>query len=66
MEILSRYYFQSGKIIGALKSDPEIAEAIGLIHDTTKYAGILAGKFSQPDNSLPGSVQEEQEKKEGE
>ena len=65
MDILSRYYFQRGKIIGALKSDPEITEAIGLVNDTAKYSGILAGKFSQPDHSLPGSVQEEQEMKEG-
>jgi carboxyl-terminal processing protease len=65
MDILSRYYFQRGKIIGALKSDPEISEATGLINDKEKYSGVLAGKFSEPDHSLPGSVQEEQERKDG-
>jgi len=34
-------------------------EAIGVLKDADRYAGILAGKYSQPDNSLPGSVEEE-------
>jgi carboxyl-terminal processing protease len=61
MEILGRYYFQKGKIVGMLSSDQVLKEAIDLLKDNTKYSGILAGKFSQPDNSLPGSVEEEQQ-----
>ncbi|MCX6281040.1 MAG: S41 family peptidase [Bacteroidetes bacterium] len=59
MDILARYYFQKGKIIGSLKTDPVLNDAVGVLKDTEKYAGILAGKYSQPDNSLPGSVEEE-------
>ncbi|MCX6283096.1 MAG: S41 family peptidase [Bacteroidetes bacterium] len=59
MDILARYYYQKGKIIGSLKTDPVLNEAIGVLRDADRYAGILAGKFSQPDNSLPGSVEEE-------
>jgi len=59
MDILSRYYYQKGKIIGSLKTDPVLNEAINVLKDSVRYSGILAGKFSQPDNSLPGSVEEE-------
>ncbi len=59
MDILARYYYQKGKIIGSLKTDPVLNEAIGVLKDADRYAGILAGKYSQPDNSLPGSVEEE-------
>ena len=65
MDILARYYYQKGKIIGSLKTDPLINEAIGVLKDSDRYAGILAGKFSQPDNSLPGSVEEELHSKDG-
>ena len=59
MDILARYYFQKGKIIGSLKTDPALNDAIAVLKDPGRYAGILAGKYSRPDNSLPGSVQEE-------
>ena len=65
MDILSRYYYQKGKIIGSLKTDPVLNEGLALIKDTEKYSAILSGKFSQPDNSLPGSVEEEQLLKDG-
>ena len=59
MDILSRYYYQKGKIIGSLKTDPVLNNALKVLKDSEEYSGILAGKFSQPDNSLPGSVEEE-------
>jgi len=65
MDILSRYYYQKGKVIGTLKTDPLLKDAIGILNDPTRYSGILAGKYSQPDNSLPGSVEEELQSKEG-
>jgi carboxyl-terminal processing protease len=64
-DILGRYYYQKGKIIGALKTDPVLNNALGVLKDSARYAGILAGKFSQPDNSLPGSVEEELHSKDG-
>ncbi len=40
-EIVSRYYFQKGKIQIGLRNDSEIKEAIALINDPTKYAKLL-------------------------
>lgn len=42
-EIVSRYYFQEGKIIKALDNDQEIQEAVKLINNPTLYAKILKG-----------------------
>jgi len=65
MDILARYYYQKGKIIGSLKTDPVLNDAVTVLKDNARYTGILAGKYSQPDNSLPGSVEEELHSKDG-
>ena len=65
MDILSRYYYQKGKVIGSLYTDPVLNDATGVLKDPARYAGILEGKYSQPDNSLPGSVEEEIHSKDG-
>jgi len=65
VDILGRYYYQKGKIIGTLNTDPVLNDAFKVLRDTARYSGILAGKFSQVDNSLPGSVEEELHTKEG-
>ena len=64
-DILGRYYYQKGKIIGTLKTDPLLNDAFSVLKDSARYTGILAGKFSQLDNSLPGSVEEELHSKDG-
>jgi carboxyl-terminal processing protease len=43
-EIVTRYYFIKGRIQNQLKSDEEIAEAIRLINNSSKYASILGSK----------------------
>ncbi|MBK8623560.1 MAG: hypothetical protein IPN79_17850 [Saprospiraceae bacterium] len=43
-EIVSRYYLQSGKVRYALNVDPEIKEAIQVLHDTKRYQQILTKK----------------------
>ncbi|MEL6864980.1 MAG: S41 family peptidase [Bacteroidota bacterium] len=40
-EIVSRYYYQKGKIQIGLKNDQEVAEAIKMINDETAYKSIL-------------------------
>ena len=40
-EIVSRYYFQKGKIEVGLKNDEEIKEAIAIINDTGEYKKLL-------------------------
>ena len=43
LEIISRYYYQTGKIIASLASDKEIDRAIELIGQHDDYTSILAG-----------------------
>lgn len=43
-EIVSRYYYQKGKIHQALDNDPEISEAVAVLKDTNRYKKILSGK----------------------
>lgn len=40
-EIISRYYYQTGKYIDMLRSDPEISAAKVLLRDTERYTSIL-------------------------
>ena len=40
-EIVSRYYFEAGKVVQQLKNDHEVAEAIKLLKDKERYASIL-------------------------
>ncbi len=43
-ELLSRYYFQSGKIEAALEDDTEIKEAINLLDNQNRYNHLLGRK----------------------
>ncbi|PLW94945.1 MAG: peptidase S41 [Marinilabiliales bacterium] len=43
-EIISRYYYQRGRIIFNIERDPEIKEAINLLLNPDKYSKILSGK----------------------
>ncbi len=40
-EIIGRYYYQRGKILNNLNSDPEVQEAISILRDTDRYDAIL-------------------------
>jgi carboxyl-terminal processing protease len=42
-EIVSRYYFQSGRIENKLGSDPYIKRAIEILSNKTEYNGVLLG-----------------------
>ena len=61
MEIVTRYYYQKGKIISALKHDPELLDAIATIKDSEKYSGILSGKYVQPKPEIPVKSDDEDE-----
>lgn len=47
-EIVSRYYYQKGRIKASLESDPAISKAIGLIGEKQNYTSILSGKSLNP------------------
>lgn len=41
IEIVSRYYYQTGKIVASLKNDPELKKAIGVLNDQPVYKKLL-------------------------
>lgn len=43
-EIITRYYYQSGRSKHTLSGDPEVAEAISVLKDPARYRKILARK----------------------
>jgi carboxyl-terminal processing protease len=51
MEIVSRYYYQKGKIITSLDDDKDLSEAVKTLNDQTLYKSILAGTFKQPEGN---------------
>ena len=46
-EIVSRYYFQKGRIEASLKHDQEINKALELIKNKALYASILDGSKAE-------------------
>lgn len=44
LEITSRYEGQVGKIRAGINSDPEVSEALNIIHNDTRYTNILSGE----------------------
>jgi carboxyl-terminal processing protease len=45
LEIISRYYYQKGKLIANLKSDTEIKRALEILRNKELYASILDGSY---------------------
>lgn len=45
-EIVSRYYFQSGRIEASLSRDPDVAVALEVLQDQSLYSSILDGTFA--------------------
>ncbi len=43
-EIVTRYYFQKGRLQNQLKEDDEVLEAINILGNTSKYNALLSGK----------------------
>lgn len=48
-EIVTRYYYQKGRIEASLASDPEIIRAREVMADTNLYNGILSGAVKLPE-----------------
>jgi carboxyl-terminal processing protease len=44
-EIISRYYYQNGRIEQSLNTDPDVRQAIELLKNKKKYNEILTGTF---------------------
>ena len=46
VEIVTRYYYQKGKIESSLVNDPDILEALKVIGDNALYSSILDGSYN--------------------
>lgn len=44
-EIISRYYYQKGRIEFALQSDTQLAKALDILHNPEQYRSILNGSY---------------------
>lgn len=59
LEIVTRYYYQKGKVAANIKDDTEISEALRILDDKSLYSSILAGTFIQqndPGDNSNGTV----------
>lgn len=56
LEIVTRYYYQKGKVAAGLKNDKDIAEATHTIGDQALYSSILAGTYKPPQSKDSNNV----------
>jgi carboxyl-terminal processing protease len=50
-EIVSRYYYQGGRIAYSLRFDKQVQSAMKLLQDKAKYTAILDGSFKSADET---------------
>ena len=46
-EIVTRYYYQNGRIEASLKHDDEVNKAVEILQDQEVYDAILNGTYQQ-------------------
>ncbi len=56
MEIIGRYYYQTGKIVASLEHDPDIKQAEKVINNKTLYSSILKGTYKPAENNTTGKT----------
>ena len=59
LDIVTRYYFQKGKVVSSLKNDTDLAAAINTIHNTTLYQSVLNGTYKAPKQDEDDPVDDE-------
>lgn len=47
-EIVSRYYYQKGRIENGLSSDPEVKKALEVLNNKNLYNDVITGKYVEP------------------
>jgi carboxyl-terminal processing protease len=50
-EIITRYYYEEGRIITSLKEDPEVKKAMEVLTDSSTYHAILEGSWAEQDHT---------------
>lgn len=56
-EIVSRYFYQRGRLESSLRDDHELKEALRILNDKETYKSILAGKGQYKTIGKPGETQ---------
>jgi carboxyl-terminal processing protease len=51
IEIISRYYYQKGKVIASLENDKEVDEAIRILSNPALYKTVLTGEYLETQNN---------------
>ncbi len=51
-EIVSRYYYQAGRIQESLQNDPQLEEAMNVLKSKKLYTSILNGTYTQPQSQV--------------
>ncbi len=51
-EIVTRYYYQKGRIEASLVGDPEVTKAVEMFQKKNEYKDILSGKGGELNNSI--------------
>jgi carboxyl-terminal processing protease len=54
LEIVSRYYYQKGRIEASLSIDPDISRSIQVLEDSRTYTGILDGSIQKAEKPSKG------------
>ena len=47
-EVVSRYYYQAGRVRASLDGDPAVSNALKILANSQNYLGILNGSFKPP------------------
>lgn len=56
-EIVSRYYYQRGRLESSIRDDDELNEALRILNDKEMYQSILSGKGQYKTIGKPGETQ---------
>ncbi len=51
IEIITRYYYQKGKVVATLKNDPDITETVRVLDDPELYRSILNGTYEKKEET---------------
>jgi carboxyl-terminal processing protease len=60
IEIVTRYYYQEGKVRASLHSDPEVIRAISILENPGLYSSILDGSYTDEEEANPREPDKEQ------
>ncbi|HTX89213.1 MAG TPA: S41 family peptidase [Bacteroidales bacterium] len=52
IEIVSRYYYQKGKVSASLGDDDDVSRALAVLHNAEQYKSVLNGTYKQPADEL--------------